>query len=190
MKLELGTAQRPYVGEKVSGDAICILQHGEETLVTVVDGLGHGPKAAEAANAFCGFVESNQFSNLEEIMLGATKDIARTRGAVAALIRINGQEDSMCFCGVGNIELQALSRHPIRPVCTPGIVGRPIRKVLSFSYEMLPGDLMVVHTDGISSRFDLDSYRHLDTPEAMAEAILSEHGKNHDDATCVVFRCV
>jgi hypothetical protein len=40
-------------------------------------------------------------------------------------------------------------------------------------------------TDGISSRARLDAYRHLDA-QNMADALLRDHAKDHDDASCVV----
>lgn len=186
MSLEIGAVQRPIRNEKVCGDAFVVLRNHEIT-IALADGLGHGPKAAEAAIAFCEYVEAHASRSLEEILIGATADLSDTRGAAAALVRIGSQHRELSFAGIGNIELQAVSKIPIRPACTPGIVGRPLRKVLKFDYELSPGDLLAIYSDGISSRFRLDSYRHLDA-QGTAEAILADHGKQHDDATCVVVR--
>ena len=186
MLLEIGAAQRPFRHEKVCGDAFVVLQDREIT-IAVADGLGHGPKAAKAAVAFCEYVGVHAAKGLEEILRGATADLSDTRGAAAALVRIADQQRRLSFAGIGNIELQAVSKEPIRPACTPGIVGRPLRKVLRFDYELYPGDLLAIYSDGISGRFRLDSYSHL-SAQSAAEAILAEHGKHHDDATCLVVR--
>ena len=80
-----------------------------------------------------------------------------------------------------------MSVNSIRPVCTPGIIGRPIRKVVEFSYELASGDLIAIYSDGISSRFDLKEYRTLPAQEC-ADLILRNHGKYHDDATVLTIR--
>lgn len=183
---EIGVVQRPIRNEKVCGDAFVVLRD-EEITIAVADGLGHGPKAAEAALAFCAYVEANVSRGLEEILRGATAEISHTRGAAAALLRIGDRQRCLSFAGIGNIELQAVSKLPIRPTSTPGIVGRPLRKVLEFDYELNGGDLLAVYSDGISGRFRLESYGRLNAQSA-AEAILSDHGKRHDDATCLVVR--
>ena len=186
MSPEIGAAQRPIENETVCGDAFAVFRD-RETTIAVADGLGHGAGAAEAALAFCAYVGTHASAGLEQILRGATTCLSPTRGAAAALIRISDQRRHLSFAGIGNIEVQAMSKLPIRPVCTPGIVGRPLRKVLSFDYELNRGDLLAIHSDGISSRFTLAPYSHLDV-QSMAEAILADHGKQHDDATCVVVR--
>src|SRR5690606_27727635 len=40
---------RPARGEQVAGDAALVRELGPSTLLAVIDGLGHGPPAAEAA---------------------------------------------------------------------------------------------------------------------------------------------
>jgi serine/threonine protein phosphatase PrpC len=186
--MQIDIAKRPMLGQNVSGDLVTVIRGSDrDVLVVVADGLGHGEKAQEAAEAFCAFAELNAGAPLEAIMRDGSRAISATRGAAAALIRIDRGGTRLTFCGVGNIELQATSAEAIRPVCMPGIVGRPLRKVLAFDYPLREGDLLVAHTDGISSRFRLEDYARLPTAEAAAR-ILAEHGKGHDDATCVAIR--
>jgi negative regulator of sigma-B (phosphoserine phosphatase) len=185
--MEIRVVQRPMSGETVCGDVTAVI-HGErdDVLIVVADGLGHGAKAEEAARAFCAFAEAHAALSLEAILRQGTCAVAATRGAAAALIRIDGAT-RLSFSGIGNIEVQATSAAAIRPVFMPGIVGRPLRKVLVFEYDVREGDLIVAHSDGISSRFHLEDYAALDAAEA-AERILADHGKSHDDATCVAIR--
>jgi hypothetical protein len=186
--MELEVATRPMQGETVSGDAAAVIEAPRgDVLIVVADGLGHGVKAHEAAEAFCAFAGIHADTPLEAIIRDGSHAIAATRGAAAALIRIAVGGARLSFCGVGNIELQAVSAEAIRPVCMPGIIGRPLRKVLVFDYALHEGDLLVAHSDGISSRFHLEDYAELSTREAAAR-ILADHGKNHDDAICVAIR--
>jgi len=166
-----------------------ILTRAQVTLVAVADGLGHGELAAVAARAFCAVAAERCQHSLVEIMEGAHVRLAATRGAAAALVSIDESKDSLEFVGVGNIDLKASARGRIAPVSTPGIVGSRIRKIKSFCYSLAAGDLLVVASDGVSLRFDVASFQHLEE-QAMADAILVKHGKTHDDATCVVIRYV
>jgi len=186
--MDIEIATRPVRGETVNGDAAAVISGRRgDVLIVVADGLGHGAKAHEAAEAFCAFAGSHADAPLESIIREGSLAIAATRGAAAAVMRVADGGTRLSFCGVGNIELQALSAAPIRPVCIPGIVGRHLRKVLAFDYALREGDLLVAHTDGVSSRFHLEDYAALPAREVAAR-ILAEHGKSHDDALCVAIR--
>ena len=187
MTLEIAFANRPCRGETVSGDTVLVLERPPAATLVVADGLGHGEKAALASQTFCDFIGENHHMPLPALMKAASRHSSHTRGAAAAIVRIDEQEEKLWFCGVGNIELQAISVHSIRPVCSPGIVGRPIRKILQFDYPMASGDMVALYSDGISSRFELKEYRSLGAREC-ADAILENHGKYHDDATVLVAR--
>jgi serine/threonine protein phosphatase PrpC len=186
MKAEFGIAQRPARGEKVCGDAYVIVP-GAATVVALADGLGHGPLAAAAAVAFCQYVREHANEVPDRILRGSTEKVSHTRGAAAAVIRLDESNGTLVFAGIGNVELQALSQNAIRPVSTPGIVGRKLRKIVPFDYEVVAGDLLAMYSDGISSRFELKEFRSME-PQQIAEAILDQHGKQHDDATVIVFK--
>jgi hypothetical protein len=188
MNLTICAAQRPYAGETVCGDAYSVVD-GERTLIALADGLGHGPAAAEAANAFCRFAAERPSTGLRALMTLASDEIAKTRGAAAALLRIDLPRGELEFAGVGNIEVRAVSREPIKPVSVAGIVGRRMRKVRVFGYPVHRGDLLIAFTDGISSRLSLTDYAELDE-QSLADRVMADHGKLHDDATCVVIRCM
>jgi hypothetical protein len=179
--------QVPARGETACGDAYTIIENETELTIAVADGLGHGPLAEEASKGFCEYVEEHSDDGLNRLFQGATKAISRTRGAAAAILRIDLGKASILFAGVGNIELQSVSKTPIRPVCTPGIVGRPLRKVVQFEYDLSPGDLLAIYSDGISSRFALADFKFL-TPEQAAQKIHDENAKAHDDQTLIVIR--
>lgn len=184
--MRIGTAMRPAEGQIVSGDAILVME-GEPTIVVVADGLGHGAGAAEPAQAFCHFVRSRSSLPPHQIMGAASTEFVHSRGLAAAVLRVDLAARRFSYCGVGNIDLHAKSSSPIRPISAPGIVGRPVRKILHFDYSVAPGDILVAHTDGISSRFDVEDFSELDAGP-MAAAILDRMGRSYDDASCVVIR--
>jgi negative regulator of sigma-B (phosphoserine phosphatase) len=175
---------RPALGEEVCGDAYLAVEGSISTLA-VVDGLGHGRGAAKAASVFIDFFSENASAPLDVMLTNATGPMSKTRGAAVALLRVDGERQTLQFCGIGNIEVKAKSDGRVEPFSMPGIVGRPIRRLNVFTYNVSPGDIFVIYSDGISSRFDLDDYAGMN-PEEMARRILVDCGKSHDDATCVV----
>jgi negative regulator of sigma-B (phosphoserine phosphatase) len=185
--MEIAAAQRPATGESQCGDAYTVVQEDQTTLVAVADGLGHGPEAARAARAFCEHAESQAHRPLESILATADAALSGTRGAAVALLRLD-PEGRFDFAGVGNIAVRALSRRAIHPISVAGTLGRRnARRLRCESFDVEEGDLLVVHTDGVSSRYDLGALRD-DAAARIAVALLSSFGKSHDDATCVVVR--
>jgi negative regulator of sigma-B (phosphoserine phosphatase) len=187
MPVFFGIAQRVCEGETVCGDGYLtrVLENG--ALVSVVDGLGHGPQAGEAATAFNESVKEHVALGVQAMMEEANRALNGTRGAAAAILRVDEAAKRVSFTGVGNIEMHAFSDVKMRPVCAPGIVGHRVRKMLAFEFELPKDATIALCSDGISSRLHFDEYTHLE-PQEIADLILEEHGKLHDDATCVVMR--
>jgi hypothetical protein len=161
---------------------------GAPFVIALADGLGHGEEAATAADAFCSFVRDNPSLPPLELLAQGGRAIAHTRGAAAAVLRVEPLLRRLSFAAVGNIDVRSHGSVPFRPLSAPGIVGRPVRKVLPFDHTFAPGDLVVMHSDGVSSRLELGPLSGLDT-QSMAERIVRDFGKDHDDASCVVLRC-
>jgi phosphoserine phosphatase RsbX len=186
MTESIGAAQRSAPGETVCGDAYAILAHGSTTLIALADGLGHGSEAAEAALRFIEFARANAERGLEDILRGAHRALAGTRGAAAGLLRFDPSARAIEFAGVGNIEVLARSRHRVAPICMPGVLGGRLKRTVRFGYAIDPGDLVVLCSDGLT-RVELggvDGAR----PQKLAEQLLKTHYGGRDDATCVVLR--
>jgi hypothetical protein len=190
---QVGCAQSPAPGETVCGDAVRVLEAPGLLLVGVVDGLGHGPHAAEAAAVFCRGLDGRIDDPLERILEATGRALAPTRGAAAAVLRLDARSASgpgatLEFAGVGNIGLRVEGAAPVSAVCMPGILGRPVRRLRSFRFPLAPGTLLVLHSDGIASHFELAA---ADSDAASAaRAVHDRHRKPFDDATCVVVRCL
>jgi phosphoserine phosphatase RsbX len=187
IELEIGIAQRPCKGQEECGDCYSIRQSGHVTTIALADGLGHGPLAAEAAQLFCSHVETCAAEELVEVVRLAQVCLEKTRGVAGTILRIDHCRQTIEHVGVGNINLQAVSAAPIRPISVPGIIGRPVRKIVPFSYPIQVGDLLILHSDGISSRFQADFYKY-SLAQTAADELMNAYGKDYDDATCIVIR--
>lgn len=188
MNWEHAIVVRPAEHETVSGDAAAVFEDGERLVCAVVDGLGHGPAAAEASTAFLECMASNLDLPLPHLMMACDKAITSTRGAAASLMAFDAAARTFEYVGVGNCHLHVLGSERIKPVSAPGIVGHRIRKLVPLSTS-LPEDcgLYLLCSDGIGSRVHPELYAGLSAAEA-AESLLEHHGKAHDDATVLAVR--
>jgi hypothetical protein len=180
----LSTTIRPAAGEVVCGDAFAVIERPDALLIAVVDGLGHGPGAAEASAAFLEYVQSDPDRPLGELMLACSAAIRPTRGAAASLARLDTARCRLEYCGVGNCHFHAVAPARISPVSVPGIVGHRIRKVMPAEFDLPGNGVFAICSDGISSRLHLEKYTDGD-PNDLADRLLADHGKDFDDATIV-----
>lgn len=187
MNFDIGTVNRCAEGETVSGDAFLIDRRNGSLLIGVVDGLGHGPKANEAALEFSAVINEEPTMPLDKLMATANLRLARTRGAAAAILRIDSTSRRLDFVGVGNIHLHSITPDSVHPVCAPGIVGHRLRKIVPFGFDMPDWGVFAMCSDGISSRIVMEQYASLGAQQ-IADTLLESHGKSYDDATCVVVR--
>lgn len=182
--LEVAYAQRARVGEAISGDAVWFAGEKGELRLAVIDGLGHGPKAARAAQLAVETVEGAAWDDLMGLMRTCDQALRGSRGAAVSLLRV-GPTGRGEHCAVGNIEVRGERRHGLLP--RPGIVGQRPKRIFVDRFELRAGELLVAYSDGVSHRLELETLR--EGPiEAAALGVVDSWGKDHDDATCVIIR--
>ncbi|ACL26109.1 SpoIIE family protein phosphatase [Chloroflexus aggregans] len=191
MTITWGAALRPKLGQHVSGDAYLVLPYDtDQVLVSVIDGLGGGDAAADAARRAVTVLERHPNLDLNDLMQRADRALAGSRGAVMALLRIDDRNRTAEFVGVGNIGVHVYSNLVIKPISKNGIVGYRLPQLLRLTYTYNSGDIFVLYSDGITSRFVTEPPPDLrQPPQQIAEEILTRFGKENDDATVVVVRC-
>jgi negative regulator of sigma-B (phosphoserine phosphatase) len=173
----------PKAGERRSGDAAIFRVVGGVALFAVIDALGHGPHAAEVADAGVAYLrEASVDQDAVSLMSGLHRALAGTRGAAAMVCRwCDGRVEG---CGVGNVELAAMrTRVPV--VLTPGVVGTNVRKLRGFEGPAPSGSRFVLYSDGISSRLSSEEIGLLQRADAC-RLVMEKHRKVHDDATVMV----
>ena len=182
-----GAISVPMQGETICGDAWQVSSDGESTSVIVVDGLGHGILAAEAAQEGIRAFLANPFAPPRDLMFSASNAMSKTRGGAAACALIRGT--SLDYAGVGNIS-GALVAHGKSQglVSHAGTLGLHARRSHQFNYQRGPGALLVMHSDGLSARWNLREQPDLLThhPAVIAAVLYRDFGRNRDDATVVV----
>jgi serine/threonine protein phosphatase PrpC len=190
MTLSWGAVCRAKQGQSVSGDVYLVEEYGAgRALVSVIDGLGGGSEAARAAQLAADVIRRRADLPLGELIRSAHLALHSTRGAVIGLLRLDTIARQASYVGVGNIGVYVYSGQQIKPISKNGILGARLPALLELQYTYDPGDTFVLYSDGISSRWSVDSKLDLRTPpQALATLLLKEYGKLNDDATVLVVR--
>ena len=187
---EVGAVCLPIRGETVSGDGWETHLQTDSNNVLVVDGLGHGPLAFEAAqSAIRSFTENAELAPKDAIQ-NIHHALKSTRGAAVAVTQISSDESLVHYAGVGNIVGIIFSRsgEQRRMASHNGTAGVQIRTVQEFSYPWDSNSILVMHSDGISTHWGLEKYtgllnRH---PSIIAAVIHRDFSRGRDDSTVLV----
>lgn len=191
MKLSHFHVSLPKLGEKLSGDTVVIREEDGVAFLCVIDALGHGPAAAEVADRGRAFLSTVPLTkSVLAITEGLHGALRGTRGAAAMCCVLRSRRDDgqslprVEGCGVGNVELRVLSsRVPV--ILTPGILGVSLHRTRVFEGPLAAGARLVMFSDGISPRMELDKYERLPVEHAC-KAMVERYRRSHDDATLLL----
>jgi anti-sigma regulatory factor (Ser/Thr protein kinase) len=191
MTRRVGCWSRPRPGEETNGDACFIKEHDGETLLAVVDGLGHGRGAGEAAQAALETLEQWEGEPLNELILATHDALRATRGAVMGVVVLDPARQTFNYAGVGNVEVRVLgATDPARPIPSNGTLGARLSQVRVWPHRWQEGTTLVIASDGISATWDASAYPGLVTksPQLLAGVLLRDYARTSDDATVLVYR--
>ncbi len=189
--MEVAAAKRPLPGMSFCGDDARYWRDDAQVLLCIVDGLGHGREAEEAAHAVLAYVEQHRQEPLEEILAGCDRAIRGTRGAAVGLARANSRQRKLVYAGVGNTCLLIwMGSSLLRFASANGIIGAGFRRVLPEEVRLSAGTIGMMLTDGVSSQVDVDRYGGLPWKdlEDFARKVLADYALPGDDAAVITFR--
>ena len=191
--LERGVAGLAHEGEGRSGDVAVFAPSRRGGLVAVIDGLGHGDPAAEAAEAAAEGLRAQVELPPQDLFELCHQELRRTRGAVMTLAGFDLEARKMEWTGVGNVEARVVragdsgdARHA-SPVVLGGVVGYNLPQVRMASIPLEPGDAVVLATDGVRADYSRSLESGVPAQE-LADRVLERHGKGTDDALAAVVR--
>jgi negative regulator of sigma-B (phosphoserine phosphatase) len=184
MNVEVAHLSSPMPGEQANGDAVVVRRDGDERLlIAVIDGLGHGPVAAEASLAAVAVLERASFAlPVLETMQMVHEGLRHTRGAVATICIFHGRRIEAC--AVGNVQVSSTTTS-VPLVLSPGVLGHRVPKFRVCSCDLKPGTRLALASDGISTRFRLDEFERM-PPAGACKAIFTRHRRLEDDATILI----
>jgi anti-sigma regulatory factor (Ser/Thr protein kinase) len=187
---EVGAATRSRRHARANGDAVVMCKSGGKLLAGVIDGLGHGEPAMQAAMAARQYVKSHSGQPLASIFAGTSLACGATRGVVMALARFDSPL-KLSFATVGNIACRAwCGSEKMQFLVQRGILCRSDPKVVVHEIAWRPEWLLVMHSDGVRDQWhwqDLPAIQH-DSAPAVARRILSSFATDEDDASVMAVR--
>ena len=190
---EVGAVCVPKTGETLSGDAWACEIHDEGATFLVADGLGHGPDACRAAAMAVESLRSRPNDPPIRVLDLAHGRLRPTRGAAVAVMRHERSTDEIAFAGVGNIaactwEGADVARRMM--ISHNGIVGHNVHRSQEYRYPWPRSALLIAHTDGLETRWDVGAYPGLAARHAsiIAAMLYREHSRKRDDVVVLVVR--
>ena len=190
--LRISVLTRPHPLENVCGDGYVIQRFNQGACIAVIDGLGHGIEARNAAACAEKYI-AETFSPehpLDSLFEGLGTVLRRTRGAVASICVIDEVKGEMRYAGVGDVTIHVYPKEDqISFLNVPGILGMHQAKINLQRNKWQSGrTVIVMHSDGISSSIKSEDVMRDVPPVEIAHAIMREYWGKNDDATVVVVR--
>lgn len=188
---DIGAVCLPIASEEACGDDWAAISKPNSITILVADGLGHGPDAARASQAAVDVLLQKADVCPAVVIREAHSALAGTRGSAVAVVQIEGSLEQLRFSGIGNVEACIIdgdvSRHMM---AHNGIVGSNLRKVQEFAVPWMTDSMLVMHSDGLGTRWNLDSYPGLCAchPAVIAATLYRDFVRRRDDVTVLVIR--
>ncbi len=186
----IGAVNVSKPGQEVCGDAWGYAQNGDDLVIVVADGLGHGLEAKLASTEAVRQLYVNPELPPKALLTRIHQALRSSRGAAVAVASINFERGKLTFAGVGNIagRIYAGSEGRQNLVSLNGTAGHQCHRIQEFSYSWPEDGLLVLHSDGLSTSTGLESYPGLAArdPALIAGVLYRDFCRGRDDATVVV----
>lgn len=189
--VQVGALCLPMAHQSCCGDFWRLLPQPGRIALAVADGVGHGALAAHAAEeAVRVFEEKVDLAPAETIqaMQGPLKS---TRGASVAVATLDFEKGILQYAAVGNIAGAIISAESTRGLIShSGTVGHELHRVQEFTYPWSRDSLLVMHSDGLRTRWNLEAYPglRLRHPALIAGVLYQDFERGRDDVTVVALR--
>jgi len=187
--LEFGVVHLPKAGEQICGDSWATENYLDKNLILVADGLGYGGLAQEASGEAVRIFRENAKLGPKAILEKAHPALKNTRGVAGAIAQIDRTQKTICFAGIGNISGVVFTDNQTRSMVSyNGTVGHRMQKVAEFVYPWSPESLLIMHSDGLATQWDLNRYPGLATrhPALIAAVLYRDFKRTRDDMTVIV----
>jgi anti-sigma regulatory factor (Ser/Thr protein kinase) len=190
---EVGILGRAFEEEPMSGDHAAFVRTSGALVVTVVDGIGHGPLARDAADRAVEAWRERAGLSPAAILDACEDELAGTRGVVMAVARLDEDLAAIEHAAVGNVTTRLdghrRSRSLAGSASTLGARGAR-KRVAVESGALDDGEVLLMFTDGLTSRAGLSDEADLfrEHPIVIAQRLLADFGRTTDDALVLVAR--
>jgi len=178
----------------VSGDGWLVVESAGQALIGAIDGLGHGEAAAVAAQLATKVVTENPAAPLDDLFALCHHALEDTRGSAMTLVRIDLDDGTLSWLGIGNVAAYLVRVSTTGSVVAEaamlrgGIIGQQLPVPIRVrDTAMLPGDLLLLGTDGLANGFEEGADLSRPTGQLVTD-ILEKCAKGNDDALILAVR--
>lgn len=189
--IDIGGLCVPLEGEIECGDCYKAFTSAERLLLLVFDGLGHGIKAAEAAEIACRSAAALAAESPKTVLEAVHRSLSHTRGGAALIVEADWRRGVLRHAGIGNVAGRIVTaEESFGFVSYGGILGGLVRRLEEITLPLKPHQIVIVHTDGLSNRWELKDYPGLANHRAalIAGVLFRDFYRRHDDGTVVVVK--
>jgi anti-sigma regulatory factor (Ser/Thr protein kinase) len=191
-KMKFAGLSTPKPGQDACGDRWAVRHAGGALWATVIDGLGHGPLAGDAAVAALKvFHEVDIHGSPQEVLRIVHQQLKGTRGAVMAVAAINPAIGQIEYAGIGNISAMLADGQGTRRLPSlDGTLGYSVRTFRQQSYGWRDDATLILASDGISSRWHLGGHAGLLSrhPSILTTVVHRDFGRMTDDTTILAVK--
>jgi hypothetical protein len=161
--------------------------------MAVIDGIGHGPDAADAAEQAVEAIRALPEEPLEVVIEHCHEALRESRGAAVTVLQVGLDDGIMSWLGVGNVDAWILRRDIVGMVVVEsalpanGVLGAQMPILRPRTVQLRGGDVIIMATDGVAPSWT-HAVRPGQTVTTTAQHILDEHARSADDALVLAGR--
>lgn len=186
----VGVSIRPLRQGRFSGDQARVWCDPDSVLVCMVDGLGHGEPAEEAARRAVQCVGDHRDLDLDSLMHECDHALRGSRGAAVGLGRIDRASGALEYLSVGNTRCALVGHHILHLGGTYGVVGEGPNILPAEHHVLQHRDVLILWTDGLPETLHLVAHRIRNSTHAqeLADQLIGKFAIDDDDAGVAVLR--
>jgi hypothetical protein len=191
MALNIGCSTRPAKGQADSGNRCGWWVTADRIVMAIAVGMGHGPKAAYAAEVSLACIGAGLERSLGDLFAACDARIRDTDGAGLAIAIVDIETGCMTISSVGKIQCRLLTaerEYYFRS--TTGILGGGYSELVPESMVLRSGDVLAIFTDGVEAFPPLHELLGNNWQSAREEAriFLDRRARTDDDAAVLIYR--
>lgn len=176
--------------EVVCGDGYFVKRTETDVRIFFGDGLGHGQHAKDAIEKAVSAFRVSTEPDPADVLRLIHEQVRRTRGMVATVAIFDLEQSTWRLCGVGNINTRLYTGIQFKNyVPYNGTIGMNIPNSLKTSvYEVEKNQHLIMCSDGIRSRWDLNKYQAIfrSDPIVLAGCLYKDFSRRTDDSSVLI----
>lgn len=180
-ELEWKVLIRAYPGMPRGGDTGLVIPQPDGALAILIDASGHGLAAYAVAQKARSVILASISEQPDILLCEIHEALKGTIGAAVSIGRI--RQGTVDYAGVGNVRA-SVDLAPL--MAQTGVVGHRMRTPRLTTASLVPGQWLLMHTDGVSGPKSLPN----GNAESVARKLMELYGSEHDDAGILLLRMV